>query len=178
MRCIIRARTSVRVEAAPRRRKDSESRKPTGDAAGEALRRELRRFSLCRQFVHQFKMLAQPPAAVPAGKNKKRRKGGRGARPLWQTVKPAKRKPGLAAAKQARTTVKARPGLAPLALQREWPEAMQRELFHCRTEEQRRLWASRWAEILSGRAAERDRAPAAPARPARPAACRRHRLAI
>lgn len=37
------------------------------------------------------------------------------------------------------------------AARAEWPEAMKRELQSCRTPEQQRLWAERWALQLAGR---------------------------
>ena len=167
-----------RIEAAPRRRNDSESRRLTEEAPGpsQALRDALRRFSLCRGFVHQFALLARPAVAKP--KRKIKGGGSRGARPPWLTIKAMKRKPGLAAAKAAQRarSAKGRPSLPPLGMNVEWPEAMKLELFLCCTSEQRRNWQSRWSEILSGQAALRGRTPARPA--ASRSACRRRRPAI
>jgi len=43
----------------------------------------------------------------------------------------------------------------------EWPEAMKREMQACRTTEQHRLWAERWAAYLAGRV-EAEGAPLRP----------------
>jgi hypothetical protein len=51
----------------------------------EQLRAELRRWSLCRTFVHQFSIIAQPaPAAAKASKPTRRKQGGAGDRGAWR----------------------------------------------------------------------------------------------
>lgn len=69
---------------------------PKPDPA-EQLRAELRRWSLCRTFVHQFGVIAKPaPTAPPKGKVSRRGKKGRDG--VWRGyAPPLKRKRGLAA---------------------------------------------------------------------------------
>ena len=133
------------------------------------LRRELRRWSLCKGFVYQFSLIAkrEPPKQRTGG----HRGGGKGGRrPHIRRIKAVR---GLAAVKHAQQSAergslmkrsafaeasadrqeKAFGALAAVqtAARAEWPEAMKRELQSCRTPEQQRLWSEKWALQLAGR---------------------------
>jgi hypothetical protein len=143
---------------------DSAGSNSTG---GESLRDELRRWGLCRTFVHQFRLIARraEPKATPATKTK-----GRGGGGTWRPYRVApKRVPGLAAVKHAQQQNKlpAAARAAPaVAVDYAWPEDMRRELHACRTPADHRAWSEKWAEHLSGRAALRKIADAMAQRPA------------
>jgi hypothetical protein len=118
--------------------------------------------------VHQFRLMAQrvKPNPAPA----KRRKGGGGGRWRPYTVTP-KRAPGLATVKHAERQQTELPpaqkcAASPWAVDCGWPDDMQRQLFACRTVEDHRAWAERWADHLSGEAARRKIAAMTPVRSA------------
>ena len=126
-------------------------------AGSESLLDELRRWSLCRTFVHQFRVMARREKPAPVSTRK-----GSGGRGWWRSYRIApKPPPGLAAVKHAQQQARPPPAGKPheplpeLAVDCEWPDTMRRELFGCRTVEDRLAWSFRWAEQLSGRAAER-----------------------
>jgi len=75
------------------------AKKPLTLDPAEQLRAELRRWSLCRTFVHQFEVMAKPAPPVPA-KAKVGRRGKKGKGGVWRSYAlPLKRKRGLAAVK-------------------------------------------------------------------------------
>ena len=106
-----------------------------------------------------------PPALPKRGKAG----GSRGGDILRPYRVPPKRVPGLAAVKHAQALGEGRGrrefSPAAIAVATDWPLDMQRELFACKTPLQHHLWAEKWAEQLSGRAGQRQRAMATPARP-------------
>jgi hypothetical protein len=74
-------------------------KKPSKPDPAEELRAELRRWSLCRTFVHQFGVIAKPAPPVPA-KAKVGQRGKKGKGGAWRSyAPPLKRKRGLAAVK-------------------------------------------------------------------------------
>ena len=120
------------------------------------------RWSLCKTFVHQFAVIAKPSPKAKKRKVKRRRGGSGGRQPVMRQL-ATKRAPGLAAVKYAQQVAKrgalseryekAIGALAAVqvAARAEWPEAMKREMQACRTAEQQRLWAEKWALHLAGR---------------------------
>jgi hypothetical protein len=148
------------------------------------LRRELLRWSLCRTFKHQFALIARPKAKPKPRGDKQGGKGDDAPPKLWRPWRqthPKKPKLGLAAAKhkqamaaRGKQAERAFGALAraQMAARADWPDDMRRELQACRTPEQQRLWAEKWAEHLSGRARSDD-APDRPSVRHRAAAWRR-----
>jgi hypothetical protein len=133
----------------------------------ESLRHELRRWGLCRTFVHQFRLLAQRAKPNPAPAKKRKRRGGG----IWRPYRVApKREPGLAAIKHAQQNARPPPKgerLAPcIAVECGWPEDMRLELFACRTVEDRQVWEQKWSDHLSGRAAQQSMEAMRPTRTA------------
>jgi hypothetical protein len=159
-----------RAPGRARRRGDPEPRAETGagpnTTGSESLRHELRRWGLCRTFVHQFRLIARRVLQTVWPAKRHRGRGG-----VWRPYRMTpKHVPGLAAVKHVQEQARPPPAgqhIAPvIAVDCGWPESMRRELHACRTGADHLAWSERWAEELSGRAARWRIAAAMPQRPA------------
>jgi len=178
------------LTSSPKKAPEAKATPPPETDARAQLRRELDRGSLCRRFVFQFSVMAQPkpkPKARRLIKKKRRgrrhRYGGRREprllvrRPLggdgWRPRPINARKLGLVAVKhqQQQAERTEQQGRAFVALAHVvadaggggWPEQMTRDLRACRTPQERNAWEQKWGGYLSGQAQREKRG--APERP-------------
>jgi hypothetical protein len=132
---------------------------PVSDLRAE-LRRNLRLWSLCKTFVHQFSLVAKRESPKKRTHGQWGDSGGR--QPVGKQPKPSR---GRAAVKHAQQVAecgrlaerqeRAIGALAAVqaAARAEWPEDMKRELQSCRPPEQQQLWSEKWALHLAERVA-------------------------